>query len=165
MPKVKGCGGACCKRFILPYSPDELKEQYHAWLVGNRDGHGSVVLRKRGELPDRTFGLSRHYVDDQVAVDPEIYLLYPMLIYLGYCNFEPKAPRKKTKARSHHYTCKHFDKKTKLCTIYDERPLMCRRFPNGEPCPYPGCKLPGNKKQKKRALKEIVYPDIEEKTK
>lgn len=157
MSKSKGCGGACCKRFVLPYSPDELKEQYRAWLVGSRDGHASPVLQKRGDLGNQGFGLARHYRDEHLYVDPEIYLIYPMLIYLGHENFEPCRPGVRTKKRAHHYTCKHFDKKTASCTIYENRPLMCRRFPNGDACPYPGCKLPGNKKklaeQKKRAKK------------
>jgi len=151
MSKPKGCGGACCKRFILPYSPEQLEEQYRAWLVGSRNGTGFPVLQKRGTIPeDKGFGLPRNYNEEHIAVDPEIYLLYPMLVYLGEHHFEPCRPRKRTKAKAHHYTCKHWDQKTKLCTIYEHRPLMCRRFPNGEACPYPGCQLPGNTKKLKQ---------------
>ena len=148
MPKKKTCGGAGCRRFILPYSPKEFEEQYRAWLVGHRGSTGSMVLTKRCDAAgDRGFGLARHYLEEIVKVDPEIHIIFPMLIYLGYCDFNPCNPRKKLEMKSHHYTCKHYDKKTTLCTIYEHRPLMCRRYPNGEPCPFPNCEIPGNKKR------------------
>ncbi len=165
MTRKKTCGGACCKRFVLPYSPEELQEQYRAWLVGSRDGHASPVLQKRGDAGDEGFGLKRSHTEEHLYVDPEIYLIYPMLDYLGYENFEPKRPRKRIKERMHHYTCKHFCKISKRCTIYENRPLMCRRFPNGDACPYPECQLPGNKKklaeQKRRAKKFAVLKENE----
>jgi Fe-S-cluster containining protein len=34
------------------------------------------------------------------------------------------------------YTCKHWDKSTKLCTVYEQRPSMCRDFPYGKKCQY-----------------------------
>lgn len=164
--KRKTCGGACCKRFILPYSPEEIEEQYRAWIVGGGYRGSHPVLQKRGNTPDeRKQCLPRYYQEDVVPIDPEVYLVYPMLIYLGYCNFEPCRPRTKTKQRAHHYTCKHFDKKTGLCTIYEHRPLMCRRYPNDEACLYRGCKLPGNKKklakQKAAAEKYAIRKDRE----
>lgn len=42
----------------------------------------------------------------------------------------------KWKYRGHHFTCKHWDEETKLCTIYPDRPDMCRDFPYGDPCPF-----------------------------
>jgi Fe-S-cluster containining protein len=39
----------------------------------------------------------------------------------------------------YHYTCKHFDVATRNCTDYEDRPRMCRSFPNDRPCPYEGC--------------------------
>jgi Fe-S-cluster containining protein len=40
----------------------------------------------------------------------------------------------------HVYTCRHFDDRTRLCTIYEERPEMCRDYPYGRNggCEY-GC--------------------------
>lgn len=38
----------------------------------------------------------------------------------------------------HFYTCRHWDEETKLCTIYEHRPDMCRYFPYGMDCEH-GC--------------------------
>ena len=35
------------------------------------------------------------------------------------------------KWEGHVYTCRHFDERTRLCTIYEERPQMCRDYPYG----------------------------------
>lgn len=32
------------------------------------------------------------------------------------------------------FNCKNFDTTTRLCTIYETRPRMCRDFPYGKPC-------------------------------
>lgn len=36
-------------------------------------------------------------------------------------------------------TCRHFDGAN--CRAYDSRPRMCRNYPYGGPCAYPGCTL------------------------
>ena len=36
------------------------------------------------------------------------------------------------------YTCRHL-REDGLCGSYETRPQMCRAFPYGEPCPFPGC--------------------------
>lgn len=36
------------------------------------------------------------------------------------------------------YTCRHLVDGSH-CAIYDDRPRMCREYPYGEPCKYPGC--------------------------
>jgi Fe-S-cluster containining protein len=43
-------------------------------------------------------------------------------------------------SEGHVYTCRHFDDETRLCTIYEQRPEMCRDFPYAEDggCEY-GC--------------------------
>lgn len=37
------------------------------------------------------------------------------------------------------YTCKHFNKQTRLCMNYDNRPNVCRNHPSGQPCYSDGC--------------------------
>lgn len=34
-------------------------------------------------------------------------------------------------SEGHVYTCRHFDDETRLCTIYEQRPEMCRDYPYG----------------------------------
>jgi Fe-S-cluster containining protein len=157
-PKPKTCGGACCRRFILQQSPEELKMEYEAWL---RSGPNSPFhyTGMTGERRESRFGPSAD--NNYVSIHDEIYLLYPMLIYLGHHNWEPCDPkRKRHKVKSHHYTCKHHNTKTGLCTIYEFRPFMCRHYPNGHSCPFPDCKLPGNKEKRKEEQRQIVEAPV-----
>ncbi len=32
------------------------------------------------------------------------------------------------------FTCRHWNEATRLCGAYEERPGMCRTFPDGKPC-------------------------------
>lgn len=44
-----------------------------------------------------------------------------------------------SESEGHVYTCRHFDDETRLCTIYERRPEMCRDFPyDAGGCEY-GC--------------------------
>lgn len=146
--KHKGCGGACCRRFVLQYSPEELRNEYEAWLRSS----DKVEFQQTVMTGSRS---RSNY--ERITLHGEIYLIYPMLIYLGYNDWEPNNPGIKIPGqRCHHYTCKHFDTKTNLCTIYEIRPLMCRNYPNGHACRYKGCKLPGNEAMKRSEDKQIV---------
>lgn len=42
---------------------------------------------------------------------------------------------------AHHYTCRYFDRETRDCTIYEQRPDMCRDHPYNRPCTFKGCEL------------------------
>ena len=135
MHEVSGkCGGYCCERFCLAYSKEELHAMYLAWTLRARDGAAAHMI-KNAELAVRDLR------SDYKTFD--IHLIYPMLIDLGVHDWNPNKPRKKIRgAKIQHWGCKHFDKKTRLCTIYDIRPTMCRVYPNGCTCTYPGCTLP-----------------------
>jgi Fe-S-cluster containining protein len=37
------------------------------------------------------------------------------------------------------FTCSKFDKTTGNCTIYEQRPWMCREFPYGRECEHEDC--------------------------
>ena len=41
------------------------------------------------------------------------------------------------------YTCRHWDQTSKLCTVYEQRPSMCRTYPDGIPCIWEGCTVKG----------------------
>lgn len=34
------------------------------------------------------------------------------------------------------FTCKHFDREKRACTVYESRPNMCREYPYGKPCEH-----------------------------
>jgi Fe-S-cluster containining protein len=38
------------------------------------------------------------------------------------------------------YTCRNWDEDTRLCTIYEQRPIMCRGYPYGQLCSH-GCDI------------------------
>jgi Fe-S-cluster containining protein len=124
--KIVTCGGECCKRFILNYSPKELKKLIKSsWNTAIGFAEGASV--------------------------PE-----DMFVYLGEFNWDPAEPERKYETKVHHYTCKYWDKETTLCTVYAKRPRICRLYPDndrGDYCKHPGCRLPGNDKKRKEALK------------
>jgi Fe-S-cluster containining protein len=120
------CGGQCCERFIIGKDLEDIKREYLNW---KEDCEGTPMVMNGGEGKLK----STFYSQD-------IYLIYPMLIDLGEHYFEPYAPEVKTDFKVRHYGCKHFDPRTRLCTIYDIRPSMCRNYPNGRVCHFKGCK-------------------------
>lgn len=66
-------------------------------------------------------------------------LIQRMVLYLGkYRAANQDFPGG---AEGHHYTCRYFDKKSRDCTIYEQRPDMCRDHPYEKPCTFKGCEL------------------------
>lgn len=47
--------------------------------------------------------------------------------------------REQVLSRGYYYTCRHYNRKTGDCMAYDRRPKMCREYPYGRGCEYPGC--------------------------
>jgi len=84
-------------------------------------------------------------MDDKKRFDAiikkDIHLIYPMLEYRGYwqtgINGEVEG---EGFGWAHHYTCKHLDRESGVCTIYDIRPHICKTFPDEGDCPYKNCK-------------------------
>lgn len=48
------------------------------------------------------------------------------------------APLPKGRSDRTTYTCRHWDEKTRLCGVYEDRPGMCRDYPYGAACSH-GC--------------------------
>lgn len=120
------CTGDCCENFTLPVSPEELEANYHRWVI---DGQPLGMNRA---APKTWF--------------QDIHLIYPMVTYLGYTDITPPKVNLtdeqilgNPEPKFHRYTCKHFDPKTRNCTIYEIRPVMCRSYPHGCGCNYAGC--------------------------
>lgn len=129
MARRNCCNGDCCRRFTIPYSPDEIAENYRAWQACELNGD-------QGE--DR---LGHRIVE-------EIWLIAPMLRYIGERNTTPAG--KKLDSPCHWYTCVHFDGKD--CGIYKIRPKMCRDYPYGRKCQYPGCRHTNRKRREARCV-------------
>jgi len=46
------------------------------------------------------------------------------------------------------YTCRFWNRETKMCNIYEDRPQMCRDFPaEGQKCGWEGCTFPSGDKE------------------
>lgn len=66
----------------------------------------------------------------------DIDVVWPMTIYLGSSDVNPATGLQHPETL-HVYTCAHFEDGS--CTIYDDRPNVCRRYPGGRKCHYKGC--------------------------
>jgi Fe-S-cluster containining protein len=109
-----GCPGNCCEAFTI--GPPELLEA----RLSHLDEEEAATIRD-------------------------------MVVYLGNFNKNPacetrsctKEPLEKDPAgfSGHFYTCRHFNKWTRRCGIYEKRPEMCRVFPNRGECEFVGCSV------------------------
>lgn len=113
------CSGHCCESFTMPQSPERIWEMYKDW-----QSRGGASGRLWPQLND-------------------IHIIAPMLIYLGMVDVDP-ADGMKLAEPIHRYTCKHYDKETNGCSIYEFRPQMCRDYPYGSRCRYEGCTMRPN---------------------
>lgn len=107
------CTGACCRKFTLPEAPEYFERMYLAWK----------------NAPESSFKLPGN----------DIHIIWPMLIYLGQSDVSPNGG--KLAFPQHFYTCKHLDKDTGDCTIYEHRPRMCSEYPYGSRCKYEDCTM------------------------
>jgi Fe-S-cluster containining protein len=164
----KRCTGHCCRGFTLPYGPQEMRERYDTFVTNYevyqerfRNQKPVAVSLRIGE--DRVFKPwpfdlcpnSKVWIpDSEFSLDAslnEIYLLYPMLIYLGEFNHtvfpESYADGYSShfydcdgnKILRHSYACKHLSP-NRDCSIYEIRPAMCSLYPYGSACRFAACK-------------------------
>ncbi len=137
------CTGHCCTNFSLSLSPDQLNSAYHTWLATN---NGRIEqLSMEGTSSERIMA--------------DIHLIAPMVIYLGP---DAKVPRlvegnKLPNGKEYRYRCKHWDAKTKDCTIYEMRPRMCRIYPGGSGCNFSACTWSERKRVKRPKSRLKLY--------
>jgi Fe-S-cluster containining protein len=119
--KPKTCGGYCCERFQIP-------NRNYGWY----------------ENEEKTYSLEglKRIVGDGTTCRPEDKQILEMVIYLGYSDVNGNGDRDPTK--SHWFTCKNFDTVTRLCKIYETRPIMCRSYNEScrQACGYTKCQMP-----------------------
>lgn len=109
------CDGRCCSIFNYPHTPEFLKFR-HESLNG--------------------------YPDDKMLSEMLVRLTPKEAIERAE-KFGVVPPRGMTREQWAEktgpvYTCKHWDEETRLCTVYDKRPQMCRDYPYGKRCQH-GC--------------------------
>ena len=123
----KNCKGFCCDDVgLVGMSPNDLENSYHAW-IGKR--HENDLKMKDFAMCQKPKGLSVWY---------DIYLTYPMLVFShqDYIHPDGDINAENDNHKVYHYSCKHHNKKTGCCDIYEIRPMMCRTFPDSGFCGY-----------------------------
>lgn len=176
---TNGCSGACCEKFTLPVSLNDLQKMKNEWnrvdanraalseeqkqkVISDYENSGGAV-RPIEYFPQKvTF--DNGYVFNTIPED-ELNKLIDMLIFLGESEIDPQYeislaekyeydPAKHSpefvveRSQGHNqvkdgklitltYTCKYFDKENRICSNYENRPLLCRNF--GSHCNYKGC--------------------------
>lgn len=120
------CSGQCCKAFTIHYSPEELAEAARF----DREVEAAMAA---GEQPPMTDANGNNRAMD-------IQFIADMVIHLGHMTHNPVTQRLACHdGEAHHfYTCRHLLPNGD-CGTYETRPRMCKEFPYGRECEYPGC--------------------------
>jgi Fe-S-cluster containining protein len=153
---TNGCSGHCCEDFNFKFSIEELD----VMIQGFKDNKESVQLRDNlfFEIKETTLDEIQKIRDMIIPlglsdIDPQRGTTYNSRWLSKGWNREDITSEKVVANNSvmkwfiienntistYHYTCKHFDKKKRICTNYEQRPNMCRVY--GEGCQYKGCKF------------------------
>ncbi len=144
MDQVGRCTGHCCEDFTLPVSPMQFKWWAKLIKLGKRVGMMKHTPFRKwlGELYDSNRGYFSTLEPDDVAKIAD-------MVQFKYASKTCKGnPGRKIPNLLYHYTCKHYDKKSGNCMNYEDRPGMCRAYPNVGECSYKGCTSPCAKKAK-----------------
>lgn len=124
MSSIK-CGGNCCESFCTNYSPSEWSR------------HAKAIRNKK-----KTFGLDNGTRRNVSSNDKDVLYIADMLILVKE---DRRRKHKLNENGTNHrfiYTCKHFDKETRMCKQYSKRPKMCSEYPENTPkgvCLIDGC--------------------------
>jgi Fe-S-cluster containining protein len=121
----KDCKGFCCDDIGLSISPDDLQISYHKWADDEPVAKG-IELK-----------MSSNSIVKGIGKLIGIHLVYPMLVFTHKDNIHPDGDTITEKDNVvYHYYCKHHNKETGDCDIYEERPMICRTFPDNKFCGY-----------------------------
>lgn len=159
---TNGCSGGCCQEFTLPVTIGDLKlmkDEYDKKDVDENYEIKSVICHN---------GVSMK-VADREEVEKLLEMLIPLgqtqnnpqdgLPLSHHCfghwkkedatvdKMRESQLRNRSGVTIHDdgkvtvniYTCKHFDIVQKICTNYEKRPNLCKKF--GYKCQYKGCEF------------------------
>jgi Fe-S-cluster containining protein len=109
------CSGKCCAVFNFPVTPEQLLQRSEG---------------REGPYPDE----DRFLADMLVKLTPEEAMERGL-------RHEVDPPtgfdlREWSEHTGPLYTCRHWDEETRLCTVYDQRPRMCRDYPYAGRCQH-----------------------------
>ena len=121
------CTGHCCSGFTLPYPHTYFIEA--AWFALEYEVLPLIVSHAR-QAHDIAHAHNKH----RIIVDG---------VFIAHMIVPVQAEEARTKyinpiqADLHFFKCRHL--KNGNCSVYEQRPNMCRNFPYGSPCPFKGC--------------------------
>ena len=124
--------GKCCENFALLISPVDLYVSYKCSIEQKQNKR--ILLNPS----------SKNLLRDEYTIWQDIHLTYPMVEFLYADHVHPNGNTVHEDIIWYHYRCRHHNKETGKCMIYEIRPKMCITFPEGEPCKYEGCACPGD---------------------
>lgn len=130
--KGNGCNGNCCEKFNLCVSIEEIDEMI-------------LKISKQEDFIDKELEIENlTYIKDMLIPLGEVEICPQTEVSIKSEEFSLLDNRSKqfwklkdNKVVTKIYTCKHFNKETRLCNNYESRPSLCRKF--GENCSYKGC--------------------------
>lgn len=144
------CGGACCRKFHLPLSKEELADRAKRGLMAN----GSKdEYRKISEM---VIPLGHGTFIENME---------------GWYTSIPENNRRYSSDEFYFFTCNKLNKATGLCNDYENRPEVCKIHPDHITindgkyhilntkilCPYKDCKLTVKEHPFDRAMKLFLY--------
>lgn len=112
------CGGKCCENVYIPLEPEDLLRL------------GNVYLEMRDHDPE-SFKINQQNYEDIIMFSK---ILEPQKKRIYFTEYSSELQGKQTR-----YKCLKFDKKKRICTIYEKRPSTCRIHPV-DACFHRGCK-------------------------
>jgi Fe-S-cluster containining protein len=130
-PASNGCSGTCCAAFRLDYTLTEMRRAPVDSAGGVPLGDKWIDPSERDQLVDMLVPLTPKEARERNQK------------FGGNENDKTHWP---WSDRGHQFTCRHWDEDTRLCGIYEDRPMMCREFPYGKPCSF-GCSCTEGKKR------------------
>lgn len=115
------CQGHCCEKFKMSSSMEDRQAQIDARAAGR-----TTWTNMKGQEIDWWYG-------DEFQT-PEF--IQDMLVPLENDDQQPEDQT----LHSRWYICRHFDTAKRSCTVYEQRPGLCRRYPgvvgSGTPCEH-----------------------------
>ncbi len=116
LPKDR-CTGHCCEKFQLPWNQKGLDKALEDTL------HGTMVWQ-------------------------DMEFVHDMVIFIGPTEESLIENLENTDSGQQFWdwTCRHFDKENRICTVYDKRPQMCRKHGVDYPCATQGCTMKSAKR-------------------
>lgn len=125
------CDGRCCSVFNYSATPEQLRQRSEG---------------REGFWPDQ----DRFLADMLIELTPD-----EALARAERFEVEPPAGLDLREWCEGYkaYTCRHWDEETRLCTVYEDRPQMCRDYPYNRECQHGcGCRAPTEVRTKWAAI-------------